>query len=266
MLEIKEYLDVWVSEVSKKIQIDTQQLNRCPKGHLMKTKNHKKEVVYWVTYKDGQRIRKIVTNDLEVQAALAQKGMLEEEIKNLKGIKKALQDASEEIGRVSTLDRGKYLLNHISWFSSQMRDMAAAYDAAEEEWLRKPYHQSTYKEETRIYVTSRGLRVKSKSEQIIAELLYKYGIAFRYEQVVPYEGYELAPDFTIRRRDGKIFYWEHHGMMTIDRYRSIQKWKYDAYEQLDIVPWDNLIATYDQPDGTINIKEIEGIIKSKLLV
>ena len=116
------------------------------------------------------------------------------------------------------------------------------------------------------HTTSRGLKVRSKSEVLIAEMLYIFNIQFRYEQVIRINGIVLVPDFTIRLPNGKIFYWEHCGLMSSREYREHQKWKMEMYEKAGIVPWKNLIVTYDDEDGNINVGIIESEIKNKLIV
>lgn len=131
-------------------------------------------------------------------------------------------------------------------------------------WQNKPYEQSTYKPHEKIHVTSKGLRVRSKSEVIIAELLDAWGIPYRYEMLIHFEGKTYCPDFTINI-NGKIFYWEHCGLMSDPDYRSRNLKKLRAYQKMGIVPWNNLIITYDTEDGAINSSIIEAEIRNKLV-
>lgn len=39
----------------------------------------------------------------------------------------------------------------------------------------------------------------------------------------------------------------------------------NMYETADIVPWKNLIVTYDNENGTIDLAIIDGEIRNKLL-
>ena len=104
-----------------------------------------------------------------------------------------------------------------------------------------------------VFGTTRGERVSSKSEVIIADLLRKYELegklSYEYEEELfaPDGGtwdFRL-PDFTIKVR-GKTFYWEHCGMMDDPVYK--EKW-----ERVRL-PWykrhgfaDQLIVTQDGP-------------------
>lgn len=78
----------------------------------------------------------------------------------------------------------------------------------------------------KIYETEDGNHVRSKSEVIICNLLYKSKIQYAYEEKLPYgEGKWMEPDFTITAPNGKVFYWEHIGMLGKEEYdaRWIEK-------------------------------------------
>lgn len=79
-------------------------------------------------------------------------------------------------------------------------------------WMDADFEQSTFKPHLKVHTTSKGLKVRTKSELLIAEMLYRYHIAFRYEQILYANHRRYAPDFTILRADGRIMYWEHFGM------------------------------------------------------
>ena len=65
--------------------------------------------------------------------------------------------------------------------------------------------------------------------------------------------------------NGQIIYWEHAGMMHIEEYRLRHKQKMEVYESAGIVPWKNLIVTYDDEAGNLDIRIVESEIKNKLL-
>lgn len=128
------------------------------------------------------------------------------------------------------------------------------------------------KENTSIYpeylkhVTSKGLKVRSKSEAIICELMDYHNIQFRYEKMLFVSENKVYPDFTIMRKfDRKIIYWEHFGMLNDVDYSQNMVKKLRAYEDVGIIPWDNLIVTTDSIDGRINIKHIKTIIINMLM-
>ena len=89
----------------------------------------------------------------------------------------------------------------------------------------------------------------------VANFLYKNGIEYEYEKEVWIGGRCFRPDFTIRTKDGRIFYWEHAGMMDEPEYRRRHDDKMDFYERNGIRLQENLIVTKDH-DGTISMDEI----------
>lgn len=240
-----------------------------PCSSIMRTRNNGKTVWYKVEYRRKKRIRKVL------------KPGSEEYFKILKGL---CIDAKREIAETDAAliadikDRFRDItgaeiiaLMHKKYPKIDRSDIVIAVseleDAGKEpsRWALSDYVQSDYKPEEKIHTTSRELKVRSKSELIICEIFYKYGIEFRYEEVIYINGRRLEPDFIIRRRsDGKIFYWEHCGMMDLPGYRKRYFEKRDLYEFCGIVPWDNLIFTYDR-EGSIDSNYIESIVKTVLL-
>ena len=51
-----------------------------------------------------------------------------------------------------------------------------------------------------------------------------------------------------------------------EKYNKLEKRLTDKlYESVGIVPWDNLIVTYGDINGNIDVRAIEGELRSKLL-
>lgn len=135
-----------------------------------------------------------------------------------------------------------------------------------EAWANAEYQQNPYKPEQRTFITSRGLGVRSKSEQLISEKFYEFDVPFRYEQLLKIGEHLYYPDFTARnRRTGKLLYWEHFGMVNDVQYMKKRRAKLEAYEVAGIVPWDNFIATYDDAKGGLDMQYVEYMIKYWLL-
>ena len=75
----------------------------------------------------------------------------------------------------------------------------------------------------RIHETLSGDFVRSKSEVIVANILYQSGIPFVYEEYLSApDGSRRLPDFTIEW-SGKAYYWEHLGMLDVEDYK--QNWE-----------------------------------------
>ena len=241
-----------------------------PLFKIMKTRNKGKEVCYKVEYRRKKRIREVLKTDSEEYFNIlkglcidAKRELVEKDAALISDIK----DQFRDIGRAEVIS-----LMQEKYPRIDRQDIIIAVSELEDagrepsQWALTKYVQSDNKPEEKIHTTSRGLKVRSKSELIICEIFYKYGIEFRYEEVIYINGKRMEPDFTIRRKsDGKIFYWEHCGMMDLPSYRKRYYEKRDLYEFCDIVPWDNMIFTYDI-DGSIDSEYIESIVKTVLLV
>lgn len=85
----------------------------------------------------------------------------------------------------------------------------------------------------KIYPTTNGDLVRSKSEVIIANLLAHKGVDYKYEKKLVYDnsGRWIEPDFTIMKNDGTELYWEHLGMLGVENYDERWLRKQDIYEK-----------------------------------
>lgn len=136
----------------------------------------------------------------------------------------------------------------------------------DEAWLAVSVKHNPKFPERLIQVTTRGDRVRSKSEAIIASFLYSQGIPYCYEAALELDSITFYPDFTIRRpRDGRIIYWEHFGMIGDAGYEKKIESKLRFYREHQITPWNNLLTTYDNPEGGIDLSMVSSAIRCHLL-
>jgi hypothetical protein len=119
-----------------------------------------------------------------------------------------------------------------------------------------------------IHRTARGEMVRSKSEVIIADHLSHRSIEYAYERPLTIDGVTKYPDFTIEDMEsGRIFYWEHCGMLHVASYRRRWEEKVAWYETHGILPRDqgggkngSLIITRDESNGSIDSASITKIV------
>lgn len=125
-------------------------------------------------------------------------------------------------------------------------------------WTSLEYQGKSFDESIPELYTSKDERVRSKSEVIIADLLARESIPYRYEYPIYLSGIgRIYPDFTVlnvRRR--KEMYWEHLGMMDDPSYVENALKRITAYEQNGIFPGENLILTYETRQNPLNPKVI----------
>ena len=258
----------------------TNEYRRCFKpddgSHLVCCRNNGKHTYYRAYRENGRRIRKSISRDQDAINALARKEYLRIAIDSLRSNLDAL-DAScntlRDLGfeTIRAQMSGAYTgLPEESFFANRddrYGDLSAEAERRTEkhrEWGRQPYEKSTYRPEGLRFLTSAGFRVRSKSEQHIVEQLVNHGVPFRYEQVIHINDRKYSADFTFRDRNMELFYWEHAGMMDSPGYAERHSRKMDIFERIGIVPWKNLIITYDI-DGVINVPMIKGIIESDVI-
>jgi exodeoxyribonuclease V alpha subunit len=75
-------------------------------------------------------------------------------------------------------------------------------------------------EEGKIHNTLAAYMVRSKSEVIIANMLFERDVPFTYETpLFASDGTFVLPDFTIKAQ-GNEWYWEHVGMLHDESYRN----------------------------------------------
>lgn len=211
----------------------------------------------------GKRLRRGITKDKEIIQALARKKYLQKSLRLLEFNIPAL----EKLVAVHKAPIPQNIIEMLSGLQTQMQlseEIFLPEVRRQHQWAEADFEQSTYNQEEKKHITARGLKVRSKSEVIIAEKLDANKIPYRYEQVLYIENYTLIPDFTALCGE-KTVYWEHCGMVTEPQYMAHHKWKLQLYEKAGIVPWKNLIITYDDENGNLDARIIEAEIANKLL-
>ncbi|MBU3679559.1 MAG: hypothetical protein FGM32_08125 [Candidatus Kapabacteria bacterium] len=113
-----------------------------------------------------------------------------------------------------------------------------------------------------IHKTMKGHLVRSKSELVIANMLYQKNVVYEYERIC--EGTEaegrLRPDFSFVTPDGELIVWEHLGMMSREDYRRGWDWKNDWYTKNGFKLGKNLFTSEDDDRGALDSDKILHII------
>src|SRR5665648_929213 len=107
--------------------------------------------------------------------------------------------------------------------------------------------------------------IEWKSKMELA--LEKWKVKNEDENSLNIRGQKFFPDFTIFRSfDNRIIYWEHFGMINDTEYKKNMEMKLLAYGNSEIIPWDNLVLTFDSNEGCIDVSMISSIIDKMLLI
>jgi len=265
--EQKKLLDDYTQEYRTLYENDGDEDDR-----LVCCMNHGRKTYYRARRENGRYIRKSLSRDQEAINTLARKEFLKVTMGKLKHNIDVLEPACEKLDdldfdsiRARMYKTCRELPDECFFADGSGRRKMLPGGGKDgfrlhREWANESYEKSDYMPERRRLMTSGGFRVRSKSEQIIAEQLISYGVPFRYEQVVRIDGLSYSADFTFRDRYMELFYWEHAGMMDDQNYVRSYFRKIRSFESIGIVPWKNLIITYDV-EGAINIPMIKSIIE-----
>ena len=134
-------------------------------------------------------------------------------------------------------------------------------------WSEQEFIQAKRTEYHKYKVNDRTV-VRSKSEFMIANLLEKKGIPYRYEEQLvldPDMGIIYYPDFTIlNKRTRQTIYWEHLGKLGDEDYCTDNIQKLEDYADAGIIQGKNLILTYECASKPLTTKMIELMIKEFL--
>ena len=131
-------------------------------------------------------------------------------------------------------------------------------------WRHLPYTGKPFEINAPELYTASGVRVRSKSEVIIADALDRAGIPYRYEYPTSVKGWgTLYPDFTcLNSRDRKEIIWEHFGLMGDPDYTENAIQKIAHYTASGYILGKNLIATFESGTTPLSVKQVQGYIKA----
>ncbi len=130
-------------------------------------------------------------------------------------------------------------------------------------WSSKPFTPKEFDDDDNYFVTLKGERVRSKSEQIIADRLNYNGIPYRYECPVMVGNRLFHPDFMVLRlSDRREIYWEHCGAMDRPSYSDYAVNRFNIYSQNDIVLGRDLIATFETGQNPLDTRTVDKIIST----
>lgn len=138
------------------------------------------------------------------------------------------------------------------------------------QWQSKKYEAPGFSENSLLYVTQSGLRVRSKSEIIIADLLQQKKVPFLYEsplELKTFYGKKIFhPDFCcLNLRTRQEFYWEHFGMMDDPEYSANAVGKLKIFNENHFKQGKNLIITMESQSNPLTAKETLRVIEDFLM-
>lgn len=140
------------------------------------------------------------------------------------------------------------------------------------QWNLEQYVSNSFHPENLRFETEQGDFVRSKSEVIIANILFQHrkDILYKYEKplevLVDRKIKTIYPDFTIMNiHTGKIWYWEHAGRMDDSIYSNEFVKKTNTYVTNGFLPGKDVIFTYETMANPIEIFAIRRIVEEMVV-
>lgn len=278
-------LQAKADELYNLVSLKKKSLSKVPKGRL-KIRKHFRQYQCFQVIDD---VELYISQDKECLAkALAQKGYDQE----------ILDEATKALNALNHFLK-LYKPDLIPEFYEKLHEKRKAFvtpvrfpdEVFAKMWLEKKYVGRPFDDESPELLTSTGVRVRSKSEVIIADALARFGVPYRYE--FPYQMkctkkgevlrdecsalnrgvssvcrekrrqiLRVCPDFTcVDLRTRREFIWEHFGMVDSPEYAKNFVEKMKMYAENGYVEGVNLIATYETKDCYLSVPYVERLIK-----
>ena len=241
-------------------------IENTPQGSL-KWQNKSGKTYYYHQYmKEGKWVRKYIKmRELSLAKELAQKHyykvirtILKRYLYELKRfLKKCPLNELEEVYDNLCIERKNLVVPVQMSVKEKIR-----------QWQAEVYEKNLIYPENLRYETAQGDMVRSKSEVIIADILYRNrkDILYKYER--PLEVIEggrqkiIYPDFTIiNKHTGKILYWEHAGRMDDSYYANDFIKKINTYISNNLLLGRDVIVTYETLNTPLDIKVVKHLVQ-----
>lgn len=250
MLKEKQHLEAKINTINQK-------LSKLPKGRLLCVHNGK--YLKWFQ-SDGKKPIYIPKKNRQLAEQLAVKKYLSLQREELIREKEII-DSYLKVHDMEKL-KSEQLISNDSEYKELLSPYFTPTSNSLLEWMNSPYDKNEKHPEHLIHKTSSGNYVRSKSESMIAMVLHKKLIPFRYECALELGDVVLYPDFTIRHpRTGKVFYWEHFGLADDSEYCRNMIYKLQRYVAYGIIPSIQLITTYETKDCPLSFEMVEKIVE-----
>ena len=247
------------SDISGLITAAEKKISKLPSGMLRikRTKNYS----YYCYSKDpGAPEEKYLSpSDSTLIDGLIQKSYLQKVVKAAQDeqavLRKALDHYPEILPEEVYITLPKERQDHI-------KPIVTTDDEAVREWASRPFTPKPLDENIPYYVTLKGERVRSKSEQIIADRLFARGIPYKYDCPLKVGKETYFPDFTILRvSDRQEIYYEHRGMVDDPGYITRNMKKYRDYSLNGIHIGEKLYISEETKEFPLDMRVIDEMIE-----
>lgn len=254
----KETIDKRVELLSALIIQLEKKLKNMPSGSL-KICQRNSQPNYYLAGSDVYDKEKLLNkNDYKLIEDLAQKSYLKKVLKAACKEANVLRRASKGYPETIVEDIYDRLSDNRK---NLVKPIVTPVDQFVKEWLEKPYTPKEIGENVPIFETLKGEHVRSKSEQIIADRLYIYGIPYKYECPLKVGNRIIHPDFTIlRKSDRKEVYHEHCGKLDDPKYTKENLPRINDYILNNFELGDRLFLSFESSTVPLDVRVIDKMI------
>ncbi len=133
-----------------------------------------------------------------------------------------------------------------------------------EDWQKAKYEHRLMKESEELFITSRGDKVRTKAELLLADLFFGMGIPYRYEPAVHMKsGITIYPSFMLLKKStrGEV-YLDHLGVVDNEEGRIINLRRLDEYRNNGIWLGTKLLITYESQYCKLDLKGIRKMLSN----
>ena len=232
---------------------------KVPDGTRLHAAKHGKTYQYYIIWNGTKRVREYICKEkMEMAQYLAQIEYFEKLLERLKKDIKCLEKLKEKCPG----NPFNWVEEHMSQGKYALVTPVYCNDAQYiQEWKNQIYEKMQFRDNSPEFYTRQGIRVRSKSEMIIADMLDEMNMPFLYEKPLKLETRTIHPDFTLldinNRRE---IYWEHFGMMDDMDYRNDAFLKIRKYEECGFYQYDRLVWTFETGKQPLNTKVLRRMI------
>lgn len=245
----------------------TRKIKNAPKGNIRIAKSHKCNQYYHIIKRGDTNGKYILKKDFKIVRGIIQRNYEEKFLKELK----------YEIVVLKKFDK-KYNPEKLENMQFKFKKNRQKYikpiflddDEVSKCFQEVPYEKNRKYDENLIFSTTKGDTVRSKSEVLIAETLYKNKIPYRYEWPLSLKNENKStvifhPDFyCFNVNTRKEYVWEHFGKLDEEKYLLEVVKKLNLYLMNGYFPGKNLIITVETLGTPLTLKIIEKNIKEYL--
>lgn len=252
----------FLEENTRSIETELESLRKkVPEGAKLHSTRHNNGYQYFM------RTNSSDTNGEYIKVKDRKRAIILAKIEYYEKLSEKIRSALSDLNQVRINHADEIFESALNSLSSGKSDLIEPLYLSDErfisKWKNTDFTHMDFNTDYPEFFTRQNLRVRSKSEVIIADILDEAGIPFLYEKPLRLKTGTVHPDFTLLNiRTRKELYWEHLGMMDDTDYRNSAFLKLRNYEASGIYPYESIIWTFETSRYPLNTKEIRKMVKN----